>query len=90
MALNDFSGPLAITIPCDSRLKFVQNQIKGVFRLAPSGNCVGSLALGPNYWLSKDKQAILREKIVGREQRFEVLLPTVLQKSPSGVGRRTE
>lgn len=90
VALNDFSGPSAITIPCDSRVKFVQNQIKGVFRLAPSGNCIGSLALGPNYWLSGDRQAILREKIVGREQRFEVLLPSVLQNSPSGVGRRID
>lgn len=90
VALNDFAGPFAITIPCDSRVKFVQNQIKGAFRLAPSGNCIGSMALGPNYWLSEDRQAILREKIVGREQRFEVLLPSVLQSSPSGVGRRTD
>lgn len=90
VALNDFSGPSAITIPCDSKVKFVQNQIKGVLKLAPSGNCGGSLVLGPNYWLSKDRQAILREKIVGREQRFEVLLPSVLQSSPSGVGRRQD
>lgn len=90
VALNDFAGPSAITIPCDSRVKFVQNFIKGVLRLAPSGNCVGSMVLGPNYWLSGDRQAILREKIVGREQRFEVLLPSVLQSSPSGVGRRQD
>ncbi len=90
VALNDFAGPSAIDIPCDSKVKFVQNQIRGLFRFAPSSNCSGSISLGPNYWQTTDKHAILREKIVGREARFEVLLPSVLQMAPHDVGRRID
>jgi len=88
VSFNDFAGGSTIKIPCDSKAKFIQNQIKGVIQLAHSGNCVGSLTLGPNYWQSLDRAAILKEKIVDKEPQFEILLPSVLGSSPSGAGHR--
>ncbi len=85
---NIFSGGSIIRIPCDSQAKFVQNQIDGTIKFAYSGNCIGKFTLGLNYWQSSDKNAILKEKIVDREKQFEVLIPSVLHVSPSGVGRR--
>lgn len=88
ISLNNFAGGSSIILPCDSRVKIIQNEIKGLVKLANSGNCVGSLVLGPNYWYTEDRTAILREKVTGREAGFEVLIPSILTSSPSGAGRR--
>lgn len=89
VSLNNFAGGSTIVIPCDSRVKIIQNEISGLVELSNSGNCVGSMVLGPNYWYTKDRMAILREKVIGREAGFEVLIPSVLSSSPSGAGRRS-
>ena len=89
VSLNIFAGGTTIVLPCDSRVKIIQNEIGGVIKLS-SGSCVGSLTLDPNYWFSSDRQAILQEKIVGKEAQFKVLLPAVLFNSPNEVGRRTD
>ncbi len=88
VSLNNFAGASIILLPCNNKVYLNQNQIKGVIKLENSGNCVGSMEIGPNYWLSSDTKAILREKIVNKEAGFEVLLPSILLSSPSGVGRR--
>ncbi|MFH0937146.1 MAG: right-handed parallel beta-helix repeat-containing protein [Candidatus Daviesbacteria bacterium] len=88
VSFNYFSGGSAITIPCDSKVKFIQNKIIGTFKFARSGNCIGQFTLGPNYWDCSDKKAVLREKIINREPQFEVLLPIILTGPPEDLGRR--
>lgn len=88
VSYNIFSGNSMIQIPCDSRVQITQNDIKGLVSLASSGNCVGVMTLGPNYWQSPDIKGILREKIIGKEASFKVLLPQVLTNPPVGVGPR--
>lgn len=89
VSLNDFAGDTIVALPCNSKLKLVQNQIRGVVKLIPTGSCIGSISFGPNYWLTPDKEAILREKIVGKEANFEVFLPSVLSSPSAIVGRRS-
>lgn len=87
VSFNEFSGGTTITLPCDSRIKILQNQIEGVIRLANSGNCVGSMTIGPNYWKSTDTKAIIREKVVGKEAKFNVIIPSALASPPASLGR---
>lgn len=88
VAFNDFAGENTILLPCDSRLKFIQNQIRGKIEFADFGNCAGSMTIGPNYWLSTDRNAIIKEKFVNKESNFQIILPTVLSSTPSTTGRR--
>ncbi len=86
--LNNFSGDSIIQLPCDSRTNFTQNQIRGFIRLAQMGNCVGKMVWGKNYWASDNIPAIIKEKFLGKEAQFEVLIPEVLI-SPPPSGRRS-
>lgn len=88
IALNDFAGGSIILLPCDSKLKFIQNQIRGRIEFADFGNCSGSLTIGPNYWLSTDRNAIIREKFINKESKFQIILSSVLPSTPSTTGRR--
>jgi len=90
LAFNDFAGSNKILLPCDSKIKLIQNQIRGIIEFAESGNCVGNFMIGPNYWFSKDRNAIIKEKIIGKGSGFNITIPVVLN-SPSGnVGRRVQ
>lgn len=89
ISFNDFAGDSIIKIPCDSKVKITQNQIKGRLQFAHSGNCLGSFTLEPNYWLSNEKEAIFREKIVDKEVGFKILMPAILNNPPVKVGRRS-
>lgn len=88
VAFNDFAGGSTILLPCNSKLKFIQNQIRGRIELANSGNCIGSLVMGPNYWLSSDRNAIIKEKFINKESNFQIILPSILTSTPSTTGRR--
>lgn len=88
VSFNDFAGDSIVKLPCDSKIKFTQNQIKGRLQFAYSGNCSGKFVLDPNYWFSVDKGTILKEQIIDKEAGFEVLIPSVLNNPPPGVGRR--
>lgn len=88
VAFNDFAGSNKILIPCDSKVKFIQNEMRGVIEFSKSGNCKGTFTIGPNYWFSKDREAIIREKFIGKESDFDILMPVVLDASPSSVGKR--
>lgn len=88
VAFNDFAGGNKILMPCDSKMKFIQNQMRGVIEFENSGNCNGTMIMGPNYWLSRDRNAIIREKFINKEANFQILLPSVLTSSPSTTGRR--
>ncbi|MBI4039861.1 right-handed parallel beta-helix repeat-containing protein [Candidatus Daviesbacteria bacterium] len=79
---NLFAGGSEIEIPCDSQIKIILNIIKGRIKLTKSGNCVGSLTLGPNYWELMDVSAILNARVVGKEKNFKVLIPSVLKNPP--------
>lgn len=88
VALNYFAGSNKILIPCDSKIKFIQNEMRGVIEFSKSGNCNGTFMIGPNYWFSKDREAIIKEKFIGKESDFNILIPSLLNASPSGIGRR--
>ena len=90
ISFNNFSGGSIIQIPCDSKVKLVQNLIRGVVKFSRSGNCVGDFTIGPNYWQTTDKKTILEGKIVGQEKGFNILLSAILKDTPqTKVGRRT-
>ena len=90
ISFNNFSGGSVIQIPCDSKVKLVQNLIRGVVKFSRSGNCVGDFTIGPNYWQTTDKKTILEGKIVDQEKGFNILLPAILKDTPqTKVGRRT-
>lgn len=88
VAYNDVAGSNKILLPCDSKMKLIQNQIRGVIEFSKSGNCNGNFTMGPNFWFSKDRNAILKEKFIGREANFEVTIPVVLNYPPKNVGIR--
>ncbi|MDD2822890.1 MAG: right-handed parallel beta-helix repeat-containing protein [Candidatus Daviesbacteria bacterium] len=88
VAFNDFAGENKILLPCDSRMKFVQNLIRGGIEFANSGNCNGSMTIGPNYWQSTNRNSIIKEKFINKESNFQIILPSVLTSTPSTIGRR--
>lgn len=85
---NNFSGNSLIEIPCDSRITFLNNQIRGAVKLAHSGNCVGKMVFGPNYWFTDSLNVILSEKFIDKEPQFTVEIPEILNEQPKS-GRRT-
>ena len=81
--LNNFSGSSIIELPCDSRASFDQNQIRGFVRFIQRGNCDGQMVWGKNYWASVDTQTIIKEKFLGKEENFDVLIPEILATPPA-------
>lgn len=88
IAFNDFAGENMIRLPCDSKMKFIQNKIRARIEFNSSGSCDGSMVFGPNYWLSSDRNAIIKEKFINKNPNFQIILPSVLSSSPSTIGRR--
>lgn len=88
VAFNDFAGSNKILLPCNSKIKFLQNQIGGVIEFAKSDSCTGSFIIGQNYWFSKDRNAIIREKFIGKGSSFDIIIPVVLNSPPANIGRR--
>jgi len=88
VAFNDFAGENRILLPCDSKVKFIQNLIRGGIEFASSGNCNGSITMGPNYWQSTNRNSIIKEKFINKESNFQINLPSVLSSTSSTVGRR--
>jgi hypothetical protein len=75
-----------ISIPCDSRVKIYQNYIKSSINFIKSGNCNGSIKIGANYWEIQDPERILKERIIGTETSFKVLLDGILKEPPIDAG----
>jgi hypothetical protein len=88
IAFNNFSSGNSISIPCDSKVSLENNSIRGFLTFTNSGNCVGSMTIGPNFWQTKDLKAVLQEKIIGKENKFQLVMPKILESSPSVCGRR--
>ncbi|MFA5932896.1 MAG: right-handed parallel beta-helix repeat-containing protein [Microgenomates group bacterium] len=88
VAFNDFAGENKILLPCNSKMKFIQNLIRGRIEFAKASNCDGSMIMGPNYWLSRDRNAIIKEKFINKALNFQIILPSVLTSTPSTIGRR--
>lgn len=79
---NKFLGGTIIEIPCNTRMRIVDNQVKGWIRFKHSGNCLGKFYLEPNYFWTEDPGVVLRENILDKEPQFELLIPTVLSSPP--------
>lgn len=85
--LNRFSGGTIIQVPCNSRLKFLQNSILGVVSFS-TGSCIGSYTFGSNYWGAQDFPTIMSDQIILKEKQFRVSIPVILKEPPIQVGRR--
>lgn len=88
VAFNNFAGSNKIVIPCDTNITFIQNQIRGMIEFVKPLTCKGSFVIGANYWFSKDRNAIIKEKFLGKEPELEIIIPALLSSPPINVGRR--
>lgn len=87
ITFNKFAGGTTIQIPCDSRMKILQNSILGVVSFT-TGSCIGMYKFGPNFWGAQDVKTILSDQIISTEKQFKVLIPYILKNPPDRVGRR--
>ncbi len=85
---NVFAGGTGIVIPCDTKIAFENNDIHGILYLIKDTNCGGTLTLGPNYWQTKEPNAVIRERIMGVEPELILKIPQVLSNPPPEVGIR--
>ena len=76
-----------ITIPCDSKVKIYQNHIKSNLNFIKSGNCAGQYQIGLNYWEISDPKSVIKERVIGTEPKFKVLIDGVLLERPKPDGR---
>jgi hypothetical protein len=83
---NIFPGDSVIEIPCDNKMTIEQNIIRGRIKFSDSGNCVGSMVIGANFWQSGSVKDILNERFINKATDFEIKLPVVLKNPPFGVG----
>lgn len=82
---NKFSGNSRITLPCDSKITFLQNEILSFINFK-TGSCAGSYTFSENYWGVDDIKIILSERI-NKEKQFQILIPQILKVAPQEVGR---
>lgn len=87
IASNDFLGSSLIEIPCDSKVRIVDNRLRGGVKLKHSGNCVGSLTIEQNYWWLPDVESVLDQRILEKEPQFKVKIVDILSQPPDS-GRR--
>ncbi len=76
-----------ISIPCDSKVRIFDNHIKSNLNFIKSGNCNGEYHIGLNYWEINNPQNVVKERVIGTEPKFKVLIDGVLAQSPKNVGR---
>lgn len=86
IARNVFSGGSLIKIACDTKLKIRDNVILGLVSF--SGGCDGGFTFGPNYWSTPDPRIVMSEKILGKYDKFQIEIPTVLIAPPKEAGRK--
>lgn len=86
VSFNFFSGNSVIKLPCDSKIKIVENSLLGLIEFLV-GSCDRTYTFGSNYWGIQDKQTVLAEKILKKEKKFKILIPYLLKDSPKGVGK---
>lgn len=77
-----------IELPCNSKVKLVNNSIYTKLIFSNIGNCEGIFTIDENYWDIKDKDSILKSRIVGLSEKYKVELSKVLMKTPNGVQSR--
>lgn len=87
ISFNYFSGNSLIRLPCDSKIKIVQNSLLGLFEFMV-GSCNRSYTFGSNFWGTDDIKVVLNEKIINKEKRFQILIPFLLKEPPQNVGRK--
>lgn len=86
VSFNYFSGNSLIRLPCDSKIKIVENSLLGLFEFVV-GSCNRSYTFGSNFWGTDDIKVVLNEKIINKEKKFQILIPFLLKEPPQNVGR---
>lgn len=87
VTFNIFAGNSTIKLPCDSKLRFSENNLLSVVTFIGSG-CGGKFSFGTNYWGTMDSRAILNERITNKDRNFEIVIPSMLTSPPAEAGRR--
>lgn len=87
ISFNNFIGGSLIKIPCDSKVKFLENNIGSLISFQ-KGGCKQTLSFGPNYWGSADPKTVLSERILKQDSNLTVNIPSVLSTPPASVGIR--
>ncbi len=85
---SNFFAAGDITIPCDSKVSVTQNHIKSNLRFLKSGNCVGSITIGENYWEVDSPEKIVNERVIEKELDFTVNIKEVLKSPPKNAGEK--
>ncbi len=89
IALNLFSGNSLIKMPCDSKIRFIQNNMGGLISFY-KGGCSGSYIFGGNYWGGADAKTVLAEKIMNKEKGFSITIPFILREPVKNAGRKDD
>lgn len=66
-----------IELPCNSKVRVMNNFIKGQIIFKNMNNCFGEYNLGGNYWDMDNADEILRARIVGVTANFKVTIGPV-------------
>ncbi len=86
IARNIFAGNTNIKIACDTKAKIRDNVIFGLISF--THGCDGGFTFGPNFWGPLDPKTVMKEKILSRDEKFQVQIPTVLIAPPKEAGRK--
>ncbi len=84
---NQFSGTTMIRLPCDSKLRVENNNIMSLISFWKSG-CGGKYIFGPNYWGTEDIDTIMKERIINKDRKFQVEIPSILNSPVKDSGIR--
>lgn len=71
-----------VELPCNSKIRLEQNWIKGQVIFDNPSSCRGKYILGSNYWEIKEPENVLKSRIVGVTESFQVQIPSVLLDPP--------
>ncbi len=89
VSFNYFAGNTIASLACDTNIRISQNIILGQVKFQSPG-CGASYTFGPNFWDSADLKGILNNRIINIDQNFKVLIPSIIDNIPQGVGRRNK
>lgn len=74
-----------IRLPCSSKVRMVNNLIRGKVLFFSSGGCSGEYILLENYWEIMDIGSILNARVSGTTDHFSVKIPRILKSPPKGI-----
>ena len=71
-----------IELPCNNRVRLINNQIRASLIFKNIGGCTGEYTVFENYWEIMDAQNILNARISGASDQFKVKIPRILKSPP--------